>query len=243
MSTPRVGSWSGERLAGPDQPRDAGARGRPHPGGRDRRAGARGRARASGRDRLPRDARPSQGCRPSENDDEPADGALDGTHDAPGDAANCSSQRATNSSLWRPGCGAVWCGAHRNGGSYGERTTVTRCMAGEGSVPRTTGGRSSSPPPQFERKADRIERERRAKAICADCIVRYRVPRVLRVDQGAARHLGRPERARTPCADRGLASEDPLRRGAHRRIGRQPPERLRGGSSPPAAPLTAAVGP
>ncbi len=28
------------------------------------------------------------------------------------------------------------------------------------------------PPPQFERKADRIERERRAKAICADCIVK-----------------------------------------------------------------------
>ena len=25
------------------------------------------------------------------------------------------------------------------------------------------------PPPQFERKADRLERERRAKAICADC--------------------------------------------------------------------------
>jgi len=28
------------------------------------------------------------------------------------------------------------------------------------------------PPPQFERKADRIERERRAKRICADCDVR-----------------------------------------------------------------------
>ena len=27
------------------------------------------------------------------------------------------------------------------------------------------------PPPQFERKADRLERERRAKAICAQCIV------------------------------------------------------------------------
>jgi WhiB family redox-sensing transcriptional regulator len=27
------------------------------------------------------------------------------------------------------------------------------------------------PPPQFERKADRIERERRAKAICAGCPV------------------------------------------------------------------------
>lgn len=27
------------------------------------------------------------------------------------------------------------------------------------------------PPPQFERKADRLERERRAKAICAECIV------------------------------------------------------------------------
>ncbi|MEX0767501.1 MAG: WhiB family transcriptional regulator [Microthrixaceae bacterium] len=27
------------------------------------------------------------------------------------------------------------------------------------------------PPPQFERKADRIERERRAKAICAECSV------------------------------------------------------------------------
>ena len=25
------------------------------------------------------------------------------------------------------------------------------------------------PPPQFERKADRLERERRAKASCADC--------------------------------------------------------------------------
>lgn len=25
------------------------------------------------------------------------------------------------------------------------------------------------PPPHFERKADRIERERRAKAICAEC--------------------------------------------------------------------------
>jgi WhiB family redox-sensing transcriptional regulator len=25
------------------------------------------------------------------------------------------------------------------------------------------------PPPQFERKADRLERERRAKAICAEC--------------------------------------------------------------------------
>jgi WhiB family redox-sensing transcriptional regulator len=25
------------------------------------------------------------------------------------------------------------------------------------------------PPPQFERKADRLERERRAKAICAQC--------------------------------------------------------------------------
>jgi WhiB family transcriptional regulator, redox-sensing transcriptional regulator len=28
------------------------------------------------------------------------------------------------------------------------------------------------PPPQFERKADRLERERRAKAICTECIVR-----------------------------------------------------------------------
>lgn len=28
------------------------------------------------------------------------------------------------------------------------------------------------PPPQFERKADRAERERRAKAICAECAVR-----------------------------------------------------------------------
>ncbi|HKY13485.1 MAG TPA: WhiB family transcriptional regulator [Microthrixaceae bacterium] len=28
------------------------------------------------------------------------------------------------------------------------------------------------PPPQFERKVDRIERERRAKAICHDCAVR-----------------------------------------------------------------------
>jgi WhiB family transcriptional regulator, redox-sensing transcriptional regulator len=28
------------------------------------------------------------------------------------------------------------------------------------------------PPPQFERKADRLERERRAKAICQDCAVR-----------------------------------------------------------------------
>lgn len=28
------------------------------------------------------------------------------------------------------------------------------------------------PPPQFERKADRLERERRAKAICAECVVR-----------------------------------------------------------------------
>ena len=28
------------------------------------------------------------------------------------------------------------------------------------------------PPPQFERKVDRAERERRAKAICADCSVR-----------------------------------------------------------------------
>lgn len=28
------------------------------------------------------------------------------------------------------------------------------------------------PPPQFERKADRLERERRAKAICAECAVR-----------------------------------------------------------------------
>lgn len=28
------------------------------------------------------------------------------------------------------------------------------------------------PPPQFERKVDRIERERRAKAICQDCAVR-----------------------------------------------------------------------
>lgn len=27
------------------------------------------------------------------------------------------------------------------------------------------------PPPQFERKADRLERERRAKAICRGCIV------------------------------------------------------------------------
>ncbi|MCB0952613.1 MAG: WhiB family transcriptional regulator [Microthrixaceae bacterium] len=28
------------------------------------------------------------------------------------------------------------------------------------------------PPPQFERKADRLERERRAKEICTDCVVR-----------------------------------------------------------------------
>jgi len=28
------------------------------------------------------------------------------------------------------------------------------------------------PPAQFERKVDRLERERRAKAICADCVVR-----------------------------------------------------------------------
>lgn len=28
------------------------------------------------------------------------------------------------------------------------------------------------PPPQFERKADRLERERRAKAICQGCVVR-----------------------------------------------------------------------
>lgn len=28
------------------------------------------------------------------------------------------------------------------------------------------------PPPQFERKADRLERERRAKRICAQCDVR-----------------------------------------------------------------------
>lgn len=28
------------------------------------------------------------------------------------------------------------------------------------------------PPPQFERKADRLERERRAKAICTGCAVR-----------------------------------------------------------------------
>lgn len=28
------------------------------------------------------------------------------------------------------------------------------------------------PPPHFERKADRLERERRAKRICADCDVR-----------------------------------------------------------------------
>lgn len=28
------------------------------------------------------------------------------------------------------------------------------------------------PPPQFERKADRLERERRAKAICQECVVR-----------------------------------------------------------------------
>ena len=28
------------------------------------------------------------------------------------------------------------------------------------------------PPPQFERKADRLERERRAKRICDDCEVR-----------------------------------------------------------------------
>ena len=28
------------------------------------------------------------------------------------------------------------------------------------------------PPPQFERKADRLERERRAKAICGECMVR-----------------------------------------------------------------------
>lgn len=27
------------------------------------------------------------------------------------------------------------------------------------------------PPPQFERKADRLERERRAKAICGGCVV------------------------------------------------------------------------
>ena len=27
------------------------------------------------------------------------------------------------------------------------------------------------PPPQFERKVDRLERERRAKAICAECAV------------------------------------------------------------------------
>jgi WhiB family redox-sensing transcriptional regulator len=26
------------------------------------------------------------------------------------------------------------------------------------------------PPPQFERKAERLERERRAKAICGECI-------------------------------------------------------------------------
>jgi WhiB family redox-sensing transcriptional regulator len=28
------------------------------------------------------------------------------------------------------------------------------------------------PPPQFERKVERLERERRAKAICVDCSVR-----------------------------------------------------------------------
>lgn len=28
------------------------------------------------------------------------------------------------------------------------------------------------PPPQFERKAERTERERRAKAICAGCVAR-----------------------------------------------------------------------
>ncbi len=28
------------------------------------------------------------------------------------------------------------------------------------------------PPPHFERKADRLEREIRAKEICADCVVR-----------------------------------------------------------------------
>ena len=28
------------------------------------------------------------------------------------------------------------------------------------------------PPPQFERKVDRLARERRAKAICAECMVR-----------------------------------------------------------------------
>ena len=28
------------------------------------------------------------------------------------------------------------------------------------------------PPPQFERKADRLERERRAKAICGECPAR-----------------------------------------------------------------------
>ncbi|MFI5044391.1 MAG: WhiB family transcriptional regulator [Acidimicrobiales bacterium] len=28
------------------------------------------------------------------------------------------------------------------------------------------------PPPQFERKADRLERERRAKAICAECVAK-----------------------------------------------------------------------
>jgi WhiB family redox-sensing transcriptional regulator len=28
------------------------------------------------------------------------------------------------------------------------------------------------PPPSFERKADRLERERRAKAICAECSAR-----------------------------------------------------------------------
>jgi WhiB family redox-sensing transcriptional regulator len=28
------------------------------------------------------------------------------------------------------------------------------------------------PPPQFERKADRLERERRAKRICTECAVR-----------------------------------------------------------------------
>lgn len=28
------------------------------------------------------------------------------------------------------------------------------------------------PPPQFERKADRLERERRAKQICTECVVR-----------------------------------------------------------------------
>lgn len=28
------------------------------------------------------------------------------------------------------------------------------------------------PPPQFERKVHRLDRERRAKAICAECVVR-----------------------------------------------------------------------